>query len=178
MGTIVRHRNDETFSDSIVVRSDNHQELFKFIDEDSSHIEVQTTPVLATLDANTTIDKYAQYESIVDDEISEYRKVATIPRAVTGTNDKKETVNTVNNPLKWWSRHEYQFPVIAHLARKILCIPAISASVERLFSTAGLTIVQERARLSPELAEDIIFLHDVWPVIDKFVAEDKIINID
>ena len=52
----------------------------------------------------------------------------------------------------------------------------VRSSSHRL--TAGLTIVQERARLSPELAEDIIFLHDVWPVIDKFVAEDKIINID
>ena len=60
---------------------------------------------------------------------------------------------------------------------KILCIPATSAPVERLFSTAGLTIANDRARLLPDLAEDIIFLHDVWPVIDKFVAADGLIII-
>ena len=49
------------------------------------------------------------------------------------------------------------------MAKKILCIPATLAPVERIFFRAGNTIANSRIRLLPENAEDLLFLHDAWP---------------
>ena len=59
---------------------------------------------------------------------------------------------------------------MAHIARKVLCVPATSAPVERLFSHAGLTIANDRARLLvPDMAEDLVFLHDAWELMDELL---------
>jgi hypothetical protein len=73
----------------------------------------------------------------------------------------------IADPLMWWKNHAMRFPTLAALARRILCIQATSAPVERLFSHAGLTIANDRARLIPELAEDLVFLHDAWHLLDE-----------
>lgn len=61
--------------------------------------------------------------------------------------------------LVWWRQNKNQYPRLAQLARKYLAIPATSVPSERAFSTAGLTITKQRARLSPENADKIIFLN-------------------
>jgi hypothetical protein len=43
-----------------------------------------------------------------------------------------------SSPLTWWAVNDNRYPRIATLARKFLCIPASSASVERMFSVAGM----------------------------------------
>jgi hypothetical protein len=42
------------------------------------------------------------------------------------------------NPLEWWRSNERYYPHLAQLAKIYLAIPASSATVERLFSCAGL----------------------------------------
>ena len=71
-------------------------------------------------------------------------------------------------PLTWWKSNEMKFPLISHLAQRILCIPATSAPSERVFSCAGLTIAKDRARLAPQTANELVFLHDALPAIKKF----------
>jgi hypothetical protein len=48
------------------------------------------------------------------------------------------TFEDFNNPLEWWKGNEKQYPLLARVARKVLAIPATSASSERVFSAAGL----------------------------------------
>ena len=45
---------------------------------------------------------------------------------------------------------------MAKLARDILCIPATSASVERLFSISGRTVSKLRGRMKPETIENLM----------------------
>mmetsp|Transcript_26059 Transcript_26059/g.37379 ORF Transcript_26059/g.37379 Transcript_26059/m.37379 type:complete len:203 (+) Transcript_26059:1666-2274(+) len=78
--------------------------------------------------------------------------------------------SSFNCPLTWWKVNELKFPLLSHLAQRLLCIPATSAPSERVFSNAGLTIAKDRARLAPETAGELIFLHDALPAIKKYEA--------
>ena len=74
-------------------------------------------------------------------------------------------------PLDWWRDNQYQFNLLAFLARRILCIPSTSAPSERVFSSAGHIITKLRASLNSANAADLIFLHDSWPVVEVYEAE-------
>ncbi len=71
-------------------------------------------------------------------------------------------------PLTWWKLNESKYKLIAVLAAQFLCISATSAPSEHVFSAAGLTIAKDRARLSPENANELVFLHDVEPAIKRY----------
>jgi hypothetical protein len=60
-----------------------------------------------------------------------------------------------------------KFPIIAHLAQRLLCIPATSAVSEHVFSSAGLTIAKDCASLAPDTASELVFLHEVLPALRK-----------
>lgn len=107
-------------------------------------------------------------EQRVDQEILQYRAERKLNRIVEGIRGPNgEPV--LSDPLQWWSQKTSKYPILSHLAKKILCIPATSAPVERLFSVAGLTIANDRARLLPENAEDLVFLHDAWPKCENII---------
>ena len=61
------------------------------------------------------------------------------------------------NPLNWWKQNHSQFPAIAKLAKKWLCIPATSTPCERLFSKAGNIINAKRAALDSEMHPCYVF---------------------
>ena len=54
-------------------------------------------------------------------------------------------------PLIWWKLNHRSFPLLARVARRVLAIPATSASSERAFSEAGLLISKRRTCLRSEL---------------------------
>ncbi|XP_025193629.1 zinc finger BED domain-containing protein 1-like [Melanaphis sacchari] len=62
------------------------------------------------------------------------------------------------NPLQWWKIFHSEFPTLAKLAMKYLCIQGTSVPSERIFSCAGNVITDHRSSLSPEHAEELIFL--------------------
>jgi hypothetical protein len=76
--------------------------------------------------------------------------------------------NNFNCPLSWWKNNESKYKLLSSIAARFLCIPATSAPSERVFSAAGLTIAKDRARLLPENANDLVFLHDAGPAIKRF----------
>ena len=71
------------------------------------------------------------------------------------------------DPLEWWKLRCVEFPHIAKVARKVLCIPASSAPSERVFSAAGLTISNLRAGLLPENASALVVLNQSWSVVEE-----------
>jgi hypothetical protein len=65
----------------------------------------------------------------------------------------------VSDPLKFARYHSDRFPTIFGLCEEYLSIPASSAAVERLFSTAGNVLSDLRLSLSDHIAACIMFLH-------------------
>ena len=47
-------------------------------------------------------------------------------------------------PLEWWRSRAAKYPALAQLARSYLAIPAISASVERIFSGGADLVLQKK----------------------------------
>ena len=90
-----------------------------------------------------------------------------------GPNGLRDISAVYTNPLHWWAGNEKSLPHISFLAKQYLCIPAISAPSERVFSAAGLTIAKTRASLHPDNASDLIFLHNSWPYAEKYDLKRK-----
>ena len=60
--------------------------------------------------------------------------------------------------LEYWKKNGLRFPLLRKLAQQYLSVPATSAPVERVFSTAGKIIRQDRCRLLPVNFERLLFL--------------------
>jgi hypothetical protein len=60
--------------------------------------------------------------------------------------------------LAWWRENRHAYPVLADIARLILCIPATSAPSERMFSTARAVIRENRFSLSSDSFDSCVFL--------------------
>lgn len=71
------------------------------------------------------------------------------------------TLNRKEDPCRWWQEQGARaYPLLAHLARQYLAIPATSVSSERLFSVSGAIVTSRRACLRPGHVEQLTFLHD------------------
>nr|XP_054600178.1 E3 SUMO-protein ligase ZBED1-like [Nothobranchius furzeri] len=68
------------------------------------------------------------------------------------------TLDTEEDPLGWWKLSQNLFPRLSILAKKYLCIPATSASSERVFSTGGNVVNCLRASLKPDHVNRLVFL--------------------
>ena len=71
---------------------------------------------------------------------------------------KRNIIDPETNPLKWWSAHEVDFPVISKLAKKYLCICASSSPSERVFSVSGHIVSKKRNALKPDKVNMLVFL--------------------
>ncbi|XP_061550161.1 E3 SUMO-protein ligase ZBED1-like [Phycodurus eques] len=60
--------------------------------------------------------------------------------------------------LIWWRQHEVNFPLVAKLAKKYLCIPATSFPSERIFGASGNMVTSKRSCLKPERVDQLVFL--------------------
>ena len=63
------------------------------------------------------------------------------------------------SPTLWWKSNNSRFPLLCRIAMAFLNIPATSTPSERVFSTAGNTVTQQRSCLKPKNVDAIIFLN-------------------
>ncbi len=78
-------------------------------------------------------------------EVEHYKSLPPIPMA--------------EDPMMWWLwEKRADLSLLTTIATSYLCAQASSTPSERVFSTAGNTISQERSRLLPEKANMLIFL--------------------
>ena len=67
------------------------------------------------------------------------------------------TYQTEWDALEWWEKNAKKFPNLSVVARQYLGCPAISATVERLFSQVGIAFSDKRKSSSSDTLSDIIF---------------------
>eukprot|EP00873_Tetraselmis_striata_P029455 jgi/Tetstr1/449719/TSEL_036787.t2 len=60
--------------------------------------------------------------------------------------------------LDWWRMHHADFPLVAELARLLLCIPASQIECERIFSLAELVTQHLRNRMGVEMMSQQVFI--------------------
>lgn len=93
---------------------------------------------------NTSSTHSESVVSVAEKEIKQYQNVPSLP--------------LTEDPLLWWKSQEHVYPLLSKLAQMHLCIPGTSVAAERVFSTAGDVISIQRSLLTPEHADQLIFL--------------------
>ena len=78
-----------------------------------------------------------------------------------------------NPPDEWRRGAVHLFPWLGVLARRVLAIPATSASSERLFSTAGNAMTKKCSRPTCDNMEELVYLHEVCPQVREWEAVKK-----
>lgn len=104
----------------------------------------------------------ARVQKMLDDEVINYRS--------------KKSITKDNNPLEWWKKHAFEFPVLSFAAKCFFAVPATSAPVERLFSSAGLVVTSLRNRLHPDIVDATLFLKESWETIDTLQKDEKLLR--
>ncbi|KAH6770182.1 hypothetical protein C2S52_014985 [Perilla frutescens var. hirtella] len=62
--------------------------------------------------------------------------------------------------LKWWSRNQEQYHLLAIMAREIFGVPASTVAVEQAFSESGYMLDERRSNLTPDHLEAQMMLKD------------------
>lgn len=90
----------------------------------------------------------AEDDNVATDELEEYLH-----------GRKDYSCSSVSELCDFWRAHEKEFPKLSLLSKRILCIPATSASSERNFSAAGYIMQARRTCLKKETMDNLLFLH-------------------
>jgi hypothetical protein len=90
------------------------------------------------------------------------RSELTLYKATAGLRMERDA-----NPLHWWQERKDQHPTLFKLSVRHLCITAMSAPSEQLWSLASCVITIRRARLKGEIVADIIFLKENSAILQR-----------
>ena len=71
--------------------------------------------------------------------------------------------------IDWWKVHSGTFPLLSGIAKSIYCQPASSASSERAFSQAGLTMTDKRQKMKVETLEKLCFINQNYEQLEQFI---------
>ena len=98
---------------------------------------------------NTSLEMYMRFQVM---KMMEYKQKFKD----TWLNPKRE------NPLGWWRANAHCFPHMQRQAKRFLCRSTTSLPSERLFSAAGHTVTNGRARLDSDTVDEFLFLHSYY----------------
>jgi hypothetical protein len=122
--------------------------------------------------ADSTANLEASKEELSDDELYSIERPGYIQDESQSEYNRwfrQPPVPRETDPITYWKAKQYDFPILAAMARDYLAIPATSAPSECVFSTGGDIITKKRNRLSPDTFRWIICLRD-WGV---YTEEDE-----
>lgn len=86
-----------------------------------------------------------------------------------GWEEGLEQIQRWRTPMAWWQEKRLVYPRLYELMMKRLCIPASSATCERIFSKTGQLLGERRNRLSAKHVNELIFLHvNLYSFIEQY----------
>ena len=72
--------------------------------------------------------------------------------------DTVENLREVVDPITYWKNQSQDYPLLSTIAIDVLTVPASSAAIERVFSTAGDSTTGKRNRLADKNLEREVLL--------------------
>jgi hypothetical protein len=165
-------------ADRLLIIADVHAEMELQYNRDAAISDIEAPPVQrrrVEYAENTLFFRIAEMQNETDPvdfelqdciqrELEAYINEQCVPMEVAIS----ETQKRYTDPLEWWRCHT-NFKLLSLVAKRILCIPATSASSERVFSDAGNIISDERSRLAPDVASSLILLKH-WDKIENLLG--------
>jgi len=144
--------------------------LFDVNDRDKPQPARKETRMIGALSMKYMTEFYANAEDAEDDidqgealkysshalEIELYVKQAFNKLS---EDDNEHQGESEYNPLSFWKKMHSSYPILSKVAARVLAVPASSAAVERQFSFTGNIITQKRAKLCPDVVNDMVFHH-------------------
>lgn len=76
------------------------------------------------------------------------------------------------NVCEFWRKNQHDFPNVARLAMRILCIPASSASSERQFSLLNREAPPLRSSLKPSTLSNLVLLVTLSKYVDHLKKDE------
>lgn len=155
-------------------------EVVKIIDTQQVN-DNQSVKVLTTAGSSPTPNKkFKSYTTQFDDDIDFSESNKSLTSSMRARRELETYLqlkltkwtssdNENENPLDFWKEQENVLPNLSKLAKKIFCVPASSAAVERAFSSAGVIITQRRSNISPAIVNDIILVRSAACHLQNYV---------
>ena len=92
----------------------------------------------------TKVEQAPAKAELIEKEVLQYKSEPALPLDA--------------DPLQWWRENRFRFQHLARLAQMYLAIPGTSVPSERVFSVAGDICTAQRASLTRENMDMLIFL--------------------
>lgn len=128
----------------------------------ASESEAQPITVEGEGDDGPPTKRFRHLNRILEARFKEgLKKRSTLPSEEIEINHYFQSIEPISekvDPLVFWLEQQQSYPKITPLALDVLCIPASSAAVERVFSTAGISTKGQRNRLSDKNLENEVLL--------------------
>src|SRR6218665_3213384 len=102
---------------------------------------------------------FSSYEKHCSIDVTRSPKPSSTSLITTYVDNLPILTTQARNSEKPWNifREDGRFPNLHKLLEKIMCIPATSAPVERIFSHGGLFMRPHRACLGPNVLSNLVF---------------------
>ena len=106
------------------------------------------------------VDTESFFETDVEDLAAPKPSRNRLSRACKGETElylRMPAVPAKTDVLEWWRINQDKFPNVAKMVRQYLGVPALSATVERFFSGAGLAFCDLRQRMAEGTLEALLW---------------------
>jgi len=150
-------RTNRKATDATVALMEHVLELPSASSQSASSVSTESSPALQTLNSaastfppvhvgshTSDASSFIPTSMLLYQQLAAYASEAVIPRT--------------DCPLTWWADNWQKYPLVFEVVRRLLVIPAVTVSTERLYTKKGDEFMDKRDAMSPEKADQVLFI--------------------